>query len=141
MTEPALAVSSRSFHLLAAAWGGLAGAIGLMIGLALEPTERHVVVGLAFLFGGYIAAARAPSLRLVHSLLAAAIGYAIFVVFILLANLISQAGGPDAPAFAASDSRTAALTVVWAVAGCLLGGLLATWLAYRSGRRSLARRG
>lgn len=117
------------------------GAIGLMIGLAFEPTERHVVVGLAFLFGGYIAAARAPALRLIHSLLAAAIGYVLFGLFILLANVISQAGGPDAPAFAESGSRTAAITAGWAIAGCLLGGILTTWFTPGSGRRASARRG
>lgn len=116
------------------------GAIGLMIGLALEPTARHVVVGIAFLCAGSIAAARAPALGLGHALLAAALGYLLFVVFILLATVISQAGGPDAPEFAESGSRSAVITAVWAVVGCLVGGILMSWLGPGSGRRSSARR-
>lgn len=131
MTEPAFAVPSRSLHLLAAAWGGLVGAIGLMVGLVLEPSSRHVVVGVAFLVGGFVAAARSPSRRVLDSLLALVLGYLLFSAFILLARLISEVAGPSAPDFADAGARTGLVTVAWALGGSVVGGVAATWVLRR----------
>ena len=135
MTETALAAPPRSLSFLASAWGGLAGAIGLMIGLALGSTAQDVVVGIAFVVGGAIAATRAPRRPVLHAVLGAAFGYAIFAAFILLANVISQLGGPDAPEFSESGSQAGVITAVWAVGGCVVGGVAGIWLSPRRPRR------
>lgn len=110
------------------------GAIGLMIGVPLDPEARYVVVAVAFLVGGFVAGARAPGSRLLHSLIAVVLGYIVFAVFIGIANVISEAGGPDAPEFASSGPRSGVIAAITAVLAAVAGGLAAKWFA-PGGRR------
>ncbi len=114
---------------MAVGWGGLAAAIGLLVGAERGDLTRTVAVVAAFGLGGFLAGIRAELVRPLHSFLAAVAAYAFFALFVVLAHVANVLGGPDPPGFIPGTTRTWFMTVLVAVTAALLGGTVAAgWL-------------
>lgn len=126
---------------IAAAWGGLAGAIGLMAGAGRDWPARLAIAAAAFLLAGFLAGVRAAGRRTAHAVAAWLAGYAIHAAFVVLATAIDAAGGPDAPALAPGGGRSWLLAAAWALGFALVGAVIVNhWLTPRGGRAPMRRR-
>lgn len=121
---------------IAATWGGLVGAIGLMVGADRDWPARLLALAIAFGLAGFLAGVRAAGRRVAHGVAAFVVAYAIHAGFIALANAIDMGGGPAAPALlsggGASWLRAAGASLAFALAGALLAH---RWLSPPGGRR------
>ena len=114
---------------IAAAWGGLVAAVGLMVGAERDWPLRLTAAALAFCLGGFLAGVRASARRPAHALAAAVMGYLLHAVYVALARIVDAFAGPDPPALAPDSTRAWALAAVWALIFALIGGLIAnSWL-------------
>lgn len=121
---------------IAAAWGGLAGSIGLMAGSGRDWPARLLITAVAFGIGGFLSGVRAMGRRLAHAVAAWVAAYAIHAAFIILATVIDILGGPDAPAIAPGGASAWAVGAAWALAWSLIGAMLVNrWLAPAGRRR------
>lgn len=126
-----------SLDLVAAAWGGVVGAIGLMVGTEQGWTLRLGAAAAAFLIGGFLAGVRAESRRRLHAVVATLVAYAIYAAFVAIATVISTAAGPDAPELAPGGLVPTLGVVLWAGVFAVLGATFAErWL--RPSRRRAA---
>lgn len=122
---------------IAGAWGGLAGAIGLMAGAGRDWPARLLITAVAFGLGGFLAGVRATGRRLAHAVASWVAAYAIHAAFILLATAIDILGGPDAPALLAGGASAWAIAAGWALLWSLAGAMLVNrWLAPAGRRRN-----
>jgi hypothetical protein len=122
---------------IAAAWGGLAGAIGLMAGSGRDWPARLAITAVAFGLGGFLAGVRAMGRRLAHAVASWVAAYAIHTAFILLATAIDIFGGPDAPALLAGGASAWGIAAGWALLWSLAGAMLVNrWLAPAGRRRN-----
>lgn len=114
---------------IAAAWGGLVGAIGLMTGSRREMASRLLIAGVAFAVGGFLAGVRTIDRRAAHAVAACVVAYALYVVFVVIAAVADWLGGPDPPSLIPGGLVDTVTAGGVAVASALLGGLLAnSWL-------------
>lgn len=114
---------------IAAAWGGLVGAIGLMAGAGRDWPARLVIGALAFGLAGFLAGVRSIGRRPAHAVAAWLAAHLIHAAFIALANLVDLLGGPSAPPLLAGGLARWAIAAVWTLACALIGALLAhRWL-------------
>ncbi|MEQ8833721.1 MAG: hypothetical protein RIB67_04670 [Miltoncostaeaceae bacterium] len=121
---------------IAATWGGLAGAIGLMVGAGRDWPARLLALAIAFGLAGFLAGVRAMGRRIAHGFAAFAVAYAIHAAFIALANVIDMFGGPVAPALLAGGGSAWLRALGASLAFALIGAVLANrWLAPPGGRR------
>ncbi|HEX2503603.1 MAG TPA: hypothetical protein VHK00_06640 [Miltoncostaeaceae bacterium] len=124
--------------LVAAAWGGLVASIGLMAGSGRDWPARLTAAALSFGLGGFLAAVRAAARRPFHALAAWVAAYVIYACFVLIARIIEELGGPDAPELVAGGGTSWLIAALWALVFALLGGVLAnTWLR-PAGRRGVS---
>jgi hypothetical protein len=121
---------------IAAAWGGLAGSIGLMAGSGRDWPARLLITAIAFGIGGFLSGVRAMGRRLAHAVAAWVAAYVIHAAFVVLATGIDTLGGPDAPAIAPGGAAAWAIGAGWALAWALIGATLVNrWLAPAGRRR------
>jgi hypothetical protein len=121
---------------IAAAWGGLAGSIGLMVGSGRDWPARLLITAVAFGIGGFLSGVRAMARRLAHAVAAWVAAYAIHATFIVLATAIDIGGGRDAPALAPGGASAWAIAAGWALLWALVGAMLVNrWLAPAGRRR------
>jgi hypothetical protein len=121
---------------IAAAWGGLAGAIGLMAGSGRDWPARLLITAVAFGIGGFLSGVRAMGRRLAHGVASWVAAYAIHAAFILLASVIDILGGRDAPEIAPEGASAWAVAAGWALLWSLAGAMLVNrWLAPAGRRR------
>jgi hypothetical protein len=121
---------------IAAAWGGLAGSIGLMAGSGRDWPARLVITAVAFGIGGFLAGVRAMGRRLAHGVASWVAAYAIHAAFILLASIVDILGGRDAPEIAPGGASAWAVAAGWALLWSLAGAMLVNrWLAPAGRRR------
>lgn len=114
---------------IAAAWGGLVGAIGLMTGSRRELAARLVITCAAFAVGGFLAGVRTIDRRAAHAVASWIAGHALWVAFVVLAALADVLGGPDPPSLIPGGSSNTLLAVLAALASALAGGWVAnSWL-------------
>jgi hypothetical protein len=114
---------------IAATWGGLVAAVGLMAGAERDWPLRLTAIALAFTVGGFLAGVRASARRPGHALAAAVVGYLLHAVYVALARVVDAFAGPDPPALAADSTRAWLLAFGWALVFALIGGLIAnSWL-------------
>ena len=125
---------------IAAAWGGLAGAIGLMAGSGRDWPARLLITAVAFFAAGFLAGVRAAGRRRVPGAGAWAAAYAIHAGFVLLASIIDAFTGPDAPALVPGGGRAWLLAALWALAFALAGAAVVNRWLVPAGRRRMARR-
>ncbi len=120
---------AERLDLIAAAWGGLIASIGLMAGSGRDWPARLTAAALSFALGGFLAGVRAAARRPFHAFAAWAAAYVIHACFVLLARVIEELGGPEAPDLVAGGARDWAIAAAWALGFALLGGLVAnSWL-------------
>lgn len=129
-------VAAARIDPIAATWGGLAGAIGLMVGGGRDWPLRLLALAIAFGLAGFLAGVRAGGRRIAHGLAAFAVAYVIHAGFIALATVIDMFGGPDAPALLAGGGTA----WLWALGASFLfalmgAGLANRWLTPPGGRR------
>lgn len=122
---------------IAAAWGGLVGAIGLMTGSRREMASRLVITCAAFAVGGFLAGVRTIDRRAAHALASWAVGHAMWVGFVVLSAIADGLGGPDPPSLTPGGHTDTLTAAAAALAAALAGGWLAnSWLRPgRQGRR------
>ncbi|MCC6832706.1 MAG: hypothetical protein IT200_15295 [Thermoleophilia bacterium] len=122
---------------IAAAWGGLVGAIGLMTGSRAELASRLVITCAAFAVGGFLAGVRTIDRRAAHAVASWGVGHALWVVFVLLAAIADGLGGPNPPSLVPHGATDTFIAVAAALAAALTGGWVAnSWLRPgRQGRR------
>ena len=126
--SPPARVGER-IDLIAAAWGGLAGAIGLMVGSGRDWPLRLLAAALGFGLGGFLSGVRASSRRVVHAVAAWIAAYVIHAIFILLAGVIDALGGPDAPSLVPGGAGAWLTACLWALVWSLAGAVLVNrWL-------------
>jgi hypothetical protein len=114
---------------IAATWGGLVAAVGLMVGAERDWPLRLTATALAFGLGGFLAGVRASARRPAHALAAAVMGYLLHALYVALARVLDVFAGPDPPALAAESTRDWATGAGWALVFALIGGLIAnSWL-------------
>lgn len=114
---------------IAATWGGLAGAIGLMVGSGRDWPLRLIAAAIAFALGGFLAGVRASSRRLAHGVAAWFAAYVIHAAFIVIATLVDALGGPAAPTLMPGGGGAWLTAAVWALAWALAGATLVNrWL-------------
>lgn len=114
---------------IAATWGGLVAALGLMAGAERDWPLRLTAAALAFGLGGFLAGVRASARRPAHALAAAVVGYLLHAVYVALTRVVDAFAGPDPPAFAPDSTNAWALAAGWALVFALIGGLIAnSWL-------------
>jgi hypothetical protein len=114
---------------IAATWGGLACAIGLMIGAGRDWPARLAITAIAFGIGGFLAGVRASGRRLAHAAAAWLAGYIIHAGFIALATIIDVFVGPTAPDLIPGGAGAWALAALWTLVWAMLGGMLVNrWL-------------
>ncbi len=112
--------------------------IGLMAGSGRDWPARLAAAALSFGLGGFLAGVRAAARRPFHAFCAWAAAYVIYACFVLIARIIEELGGPDAPELAAGGGRDWLVAALWALVFALLGGVLAnTWLR-PAGRRGVS---
>jgi peptidoglycan/LPS O-acetylase OafA/YrhL len=123
--------------LIAAAWGGLVASVGLMLGADRDWPLRLGLAAVFFLVGGFLSGVRARSRRRLHGLVAAALGYVVFAVFVALAGIVSTAVDRNVPDPLRGGLVPTALAAACAVAFALIGASLAErWLRPSRRRRS-----
>ncbi len=121
---------------IAATWGGLAGAIGLMVGGGRDWPLRLLTAAVAFGIGGFLAGVRAAGRRVAHGVAAWAAAYIIHAAFILVAAIIDVLGGPAAPALMPGGGRAWLIAAGWALIWALAGAILVNrWLLPGARRR------
>jgi len=114
---------------IAAAWGGLVGAVGLMAGSGRELATRLAIVVLVFAIGGFLAGVRAISRRLAHAAAACVLAYGLYVVFVIVASLADLVGGRDRPSLIPGGWSASGAALVAAVVAAMAGGAIAnSWL-------------
>lgn len=114
---------------IAAAWGGLVGAIGLLSGSGRELPARVLIVLVAFAVGGFLAGVRAIARRQAHALAAVVVAYGLGAAFVVVAAVADLLGGPNPPSFIPHGPRDSAVAAVAAVAAAFVGGAVANrWL-------------
>jgi hypothetical protein len=122
--------------LVAAGWGGLVASIGLMAGSGRDWPARLAAAALSFGLGGFLAGVRAAARRPLHAVAAWVAAYVIYACFVLIARIIEELGGPDAPELVAGGGRDWLIAALWALGFALLGGFLAgSWLRPAGRRR------
>lgn len=132
--SPPARVGER-IDLIAAAWGGLAGAIGLMVGSGRDWPLRLLAAAVGFGLGGFLSGVRASSRRMAHAVVAWVAAYVIHAAFIALAGVIDALGGPDAPALVPGGAGAWLVACLWALAWSLAGAVLVNrWLTPGGGR-------
>lgn len=118
-----------SVDMIAAAWGGLVASVGLMVGVEADIAVRLVAIVVAFVVGGFLAGVRASDHRRLHGVVAAVLGYVIFVVFVAVAWVVSTWVGPDPPSLAPDGALVALVGVGAALVCAFFGAALADrWL-------------
>jgi hypothetical protein len=111
---------------VAAGWGGVVAAIGLMVGVGRDWPVRLAVVGLGFLVGGFLAGVRAGDNRMRHAFGAAVAGFLLYGAFVVLAWLAHGIGSsPEPPGLVPDGANEPVVTAAWAVLAALVGGAVA----------------
>lgn len=114
---------------IAATWGGLVAAVGLMAGTGRDWPLRLTAAAVAFALGGFLAGVRASARRPAHALAAAVVGYLLHAVYVALTRIVDAFAGPDPPALAPDGTRAWLFSAAWALVFSLIGGLIAnSWL-------------
>jgi hypothetical protein len=114
---------------IAAAWGGLVGAVGLMAGGPREIGQRLAIAIAAFLLAGFLAGVRAMNRRIRHAGYAWVVAQAIYAAFVLLAAVVDALGGPAHPDLVPGTGREWLLVNGVALGCALAGGAVAnSWL-------------
>lgn len=125
---------------VAAGWGGVVAAIGLMVGVGRDWPVRLVLVGLGFLVGGFLAGVRAGSNRMRHALAAAVAGFLLYAAFVTLAWVAHAIGSaPEPPDLVPGGAGEPLVTAAWAVLAALVGGAAAQAALRPSGSSRLGR--
>lgn len=126
--------TSARIDVIAAGWGGIAAAIGLMLAGDRSWPWRLTIVAAGFGLGGFLAGVRAADRRLTHAVGAWLVAHAVYAAFAALAHLLGWLGGPDAPELMPGSRSAWLAATIWALACALGGGALTRhWLG--SGRR------
>lgn len=106
---------------IAAGWGGLVGAIGLMVSADRGWFLQGALLAVAFLVGGYLAGVRAGGRRVAHGAASWVAAHLLHVAFIAAAAVIDLFGGPDPPALAPDGGNAWLYAAGWTLAWALLG--------------------
>ncbi len=114
---------------IAAAWGGLVGAIGLMTGSRRELAVRLLIVGAAFALGGFLAGVRTIGRRAAHAAAAWGVALGLYVAFVVMSAIADILGGPDPPSVKPGGWGATLLTAAVGLLAALAGGAVAnSWL-------------
>lgn len=114
---------------IAAGWGGLAGAIGLLVGSPRDIGQRVLIVAGMSLLGGFLAGVRAINARVAHAVAAWFVAVGIYVGFVALTWVADVVGGPAHAELVPDGATRSAAALGVSAAGMLVGGMLAnSWL-------------
>ncbi len=114
---------------IAAGWGGLAGAIGLLVGSPREVSERLLIVAGTSVLAGFLAGVRAINARIAHAVAAWAVAVAMYAAFVVLTWAVDVLGGPAHAELIPDGLRTSGAVLGVSAIAALLGGALAnSWL-------------
>lgn len=129
VTTTARRRAARRIDPIAAGWGGLAGAIGLLVGSPRDLAQRIVIVAVAFLLAGFLAGVRAIGARIAHAVAAWVAAIVVYLAFVAVTAVVDILGGP-ARAEPAPDGMGTSLVVLGvSFVAVLCGGSLAnSWL-------------
>ena len=116
----------------AAAWGGVIGAVALMVGSGLGLVTRFVIIGVTFVVAGAAAGLRALADRQLNATGAWATAHVLAVAFVVLSGLITVLVGPDGPPLFPGGFTTTLTAAVLALFAALLGAVMTNrWLTPR----------
>lgn len=114
---------------IAAAWGGLAGAIGLMLGAGRDWPARLAITAVAFFLAGFLSGVRASGRRYAHAGAAWLVAHLIHAGFVLLATAIDGFVGPSAPELVPGGGRAWLIAAAWSFVAAALGAVMVNrWL-------------
>ena len=126
---------------IAAAWGGLACAVALMVATPRDLPLRVAIVAVGFFIGGFLAGVRAASRRMLHGAGGWAFGYALYAGFIVLTVAADLVGGPHRPdAFPGGMSPGLGVALIALAAALAGGGAADSWLRPKQRGRDKKRR-
>lgn len=129
MTATARRRAGTRIDPIAAGWGGLTLAVGLMAGSPREMAERIAIVGVLSFIAGFLAGVRAIGRRIAHALAAWVVGVAIYVAFVAVTRIVDLFGGPDGAELLPDGMRTSLVALGVSLLAVLCGGALAnSWL-------------
>ncbi|MFN8108904.1 MAG: hypothetical protein U0Y82_03540 [Thermoleophilia bacterium] len=124
------------FDPIPAAWGGLVGAIGVMVGGGHSMPIRLSIAVVAYALGGFLAGVRAGTRRLPHALAGWVVSIAIALAFVLLSAAAHVFGADSEAELLPGGAGATLTTLAVGLAGCAAGGLLAhRWLRPKARRR------
>lgn len=129
MTATARRRAGTRLDPIAAGWGGLTLAVGLMAGSPRDMAERIAIVGVLSFIAGFLAGVRAIGRRIAHALAAWVVGIAIYVVFVVVTRLVDLFGGPEGADLVPDGLRSTVVALGVSLLAVLCGGALAnSWL-------------
>lgn len=114
---------------IAAGWGGLTVAIGLLAGSPRDLAQRIAIVCVLSLVGGFLAGVRAIGRRTAHAVAAWTVGVGMFAAFVLATALVDLFGGPHHARIAPDGLGRSGVVLGLSLVAALGGGTLASsWL-------------
>lgn len=129
MTATARRRAGTRIDPIAAGWGGLTLAVGLMAGSPRDMAERIAIVGVLSFIAGFLAGVRAIGRRIAHALAAWVVGVGIYVGFVAVTRIVDFFGGPDGAELLPDGTRSSLVALGVSLLAVLCGGALAnSWL-------------